>query len=97
MYFVCVNFIHKWRNLEFKVDSEQQIFEKLFMVILFIYRRRNIFIFSSSCLTVGLNLGLTSNKPTHYLLDYGDFLDFVNKTKKEVMKNVKNPRIALGT
>ena len=25
-YAVCVNFIHKWRDLEFKVDSEQQIF-----------------------------------------------------------------------
>ena len=34
-------------------------------------RRRNIFIFSFRCLTWGLNLGLTSNKSTHYLLDYG--------------------------
>ena len=25
-YVVCVNFIHKWRDLQFKVDSEQQIF-----------------------------------------------------------------------
>ena len=25
-YVVCVNFIHKWRNLQFKVDSERQIF-----------------------------------------------------------------------
>ena len=23
---VCVNFIHKWRDLQFKVDSEKQIF-----------------------------------------------------------------------
>ena len=31
-YVVCVNFIHKWRDLHFKVDSERQIFfEKLFM------------------------------------------------------------------
>ena len=25
-YVVCVNFIHKWRDLLFKVDSERQIF-----------------------------------------------------------------------
>ena len=24
-YVVCVNFIHKWRDLQFKVDSERQI------------------------------------------------------------------------
>ena len=25
-YVVCVNFIHKWRDLQLKVDSERQIF-----------------------------------------------------------------------
>ena len=25
-YVVCVNFIHKWRDLQFKDDSERQIF-----------------------------------------------------------------------
>ena len=34
-YVVCVNFIHKWRDLQFKVDSERQIFEKLFMAAFF--------------------------------------------------------------
>ena len=29
-YIVCVNFMHKWRNLQFKVDSERQIFWKTF-------------------------------------------------------------------
>ena len=38
-YVVCVNFIHKWRNLQFKVDSERQIFfEKLFMAVLITHR-----------------------------------------------------------
>ena len=38
-YVVCVNFIHKWRDLQFKVDSERQrFFEKLFMAILFTLR-----------------------------------------------------------
>ena len=35
-YVVCVNFTHKWRDLQFKVDSERQFFEKLFMTY-FIY------------------------------------------------------------
>ena len=29
-YAVCVNFIHKWRDLQFKVDSERQIFWQAF-------------------------------------------------------------------
>ena len=29
-YIVCVNFIHEWRLLQFNVDSERQISEKLF-------------------------------------------------------------------
>ena len=35
-YVVCVNFIHKWRDLQLNVDSELQIFfKKLVMTILF--------------------------------------------------------------
>ena len=69
----------------FKVDSEIQIFEKLFMAILFDLRvfarnllressRRNTFCISFRCLVWGSNPNFTSNKPTHYLLDYGDFM-----------------------
>ena len=29
-YVVCVNFIHKWRDLQFKVESERQIFLRNF-------------------------------------------------------------------
>ena len=29
-YVVCVNFIHKWRDLQFKVDSEREIFFRYF-------------------------------------------------------------------
>ena len=35
---MCLNFIHKWRDLQFKVDSERQIFEKPYMAILFTLR-----------------------------------------------------------
>ena len=31
-YVVCINFIHKWRDLQFKVDSERQIFWEIFHV-----------------------------------------------------------------
>ena len=29
-YFVCVNFIHNWQDLQFNVDSERQIFLRNF-------------------------------------------------------------------
>ena len=35
---LCVNFILKWRQLQLKVVSERQIFEKLFMATLFTFR-----------------------------------------------------------
>ena len=34
-YVLCVNFIRMWWDLEFNVDSERQIFEKLFQGFLF--------------------------------------------------------------
>ena len=37
-YIVSVNFVHMWRDLQFKVDSERQIFEKLFTAVLFTLR-----------------------------------------------------------
>ena len=83
-YVVSVNFIHKRRDQQFKVDSERHIFEKLFMEILFTLRvfgknllrgnhGINTFHILFWCLAWGSNIGFTSNKPTHYLLDYGDF------------------------
>ena len=42
-YVVSVNFIHEWRNQQFKVDSERQIFKKLFMAILFALREEIFF------------------------------------------------------
>ena len=61
-YIVCFNFIHKWRELQVKVDSKLQIFKKLIMAILFALR-----VFAKNLLT-----SFTSNKPTHYPRDYGD-------------------------
>ena len=34
-YVVCVIFIHKWRELQFKVDSKRQIFWKIFHINFF--------------------------------------------------------------
>ena len=39
-YVVCVNFIHKWQNLQFKVDSERKIFWETFHGSLLIYSQR---------------------------------------------------------
>ena len=73
-----------WRDLQFKVDSEPQIFfEKLVMAILFTLRvfaknllrgnrRRNTFRILFWCLAWASNPGFSSNMPTHYFLDYGD-------------------------
>ena len=84
IYVVCVNFIHKWRDPQFKVDSDRQIFWETFHDN-FIYsqsfarnllrgnRRRNIFRISFWCLAWNSNPGFSSSKPIHDLLDYGDF------------------------
>ena len=84
-YVVCVSFIHKWRDLQLTVDSERQIFY-LFILRVFARnllrenRRRNTFRISFWCLAWGSNSGFSSNKPTHYLLDHGDFFNFASKT-----------------
>ena len=67
IYVVCVNFIHKWRDLHFKVDSERQIFWETFNGN-FIYSQSFFFILFC-CLAWGSNPGFTSNKPTYYVLD----------------------------
>ena len=84
-YVVCVNFIHKWRDLHLKSIPNEGFLEKLFMAILFILRvfarsllrrnrRRNTFHILFSCLAWGSNPGFSSNKPAHYLLVNGDFI-----------------------
>ena len=87
MHVVCVYFIREWRDQQFNVDFALQIFEKLFHGG-FIYfqsfcqksaerkspKKFFLFIFHFLWLTWDTNPGFTSNKPTHYLLDYGDFL-----------------------
>ena len=76
-YVVCINLKDKWRALQFKVDSERQIFSGSFhgnfIYLLSVFlpefcweqnRQRNTFCIFFWC---------PSNKLTHYLLDYGDF------------------------
>ena len=87
-YVVCINFIHKRQHLQFKVDSERlnfwETFHGNFIFTLKVYariplrgnRRRNTFCILLWCLTWRLNPSLTSHKPTHYLLDYGDLTLF---------------------
>ena len=62
----CVNFISEWCDLQFKVDSEIQIFKQLFMA--------KKLTFHSFCQkSAEGKRGVTLNKLTHYLLDNGDF------------------------
>ena len=82
----CVNFIREWRDLQFNVDSERQIFEKLFLGR-FIYSQSfcqksdekksskkyfSYFIFDDWPGTQTHTFA--SNKPTHNILDHGDFI-----------------------
>ena len=80
-YVVCVNFMHDWRDLQFKFVFQPKIFEKLLTSILFTLKvfarnllrgcsRRKFFhiSFCWRCLSWVWNRGFTSNKPTLYLL-----------------------------
>ena len=87
-YVVCVNFIHKWRDLLFKVDSERQTWETFHGN--FIYSLKFLpeicweeiaveilFVFRFDLWPGTRTLAFSSNKPTHYLLDHGDFTHIV--------------------
>ena len=76
-----------------KSTPNDRFFVKLFMAILFTLRvlarnllrgnrRRNTFRISFWCLAWDSNPDFSSNKPTHYLLDHGDFQYCVVPTKK---------------
>ena len=53
---LCVHFIHKWRDLQFKVDSERQIFEKLSPKIYFAHIAFFFFFWWPGVSTNALNL-----------------------------------------
>ena len=88
-YVVCVNFIHKWRDLQSKVDSERRIFWEIFhgkfLFTLRVFaknllrgnRRWSTFRIFFLCLAWDSNLGFSSNKPTHYLLNHGEGVELV--------------------
>ena len=81
---VCVNFIRERRDLQFNVDSERQIFEKLFSWQFYLLSEflpeicweevaEEIFFFIFHFLDdwPGIRTqAFASNKPTHYLLDH---------------------------
>ena len=58
---------------KFKVDSELQIFWEIFHGSVERKSPKKYFLYFVWRLAWGSNLGFTSNKPTNYLLDYGDF------------------------
>ena len=77
---VCVNFIHIRRDLQFKVDTERQIFCETFhgsfnLLSEFLpeicweeIAKKILFVFYFD-----VCLGSPTLAPTHYLLNYGDF------------------------
>ena len=91
---MCVNFIREWRDLQFNVDSERQIFEKLFHGR-FIYSQsfcqksaerkspKKYFSYLIFDDWPGIRTqAFASNKPTHNIIDHGDFCN--------LLKNIKN-------
>ena len=87
-YVVFVNFIHKWRHLQFKVDSARQIFWKTFHGN-FIYRffARNLLrklpkkYFSYFVLMSGLGLdpGFLSTRPWWSQYSLWTFINFLSR------------------
>ena len=90
-YDVCVNFIHKWGDLQFKFDSERQIFwenfhgnfcllsESLPIIFWEEIAEEIFFVFFFFMSGLGANPGISSNKPIHRLLDHGDFTNTITK------------------
>ena len=82
---LCVLILYiNGRTYSLKSTPNDRFFEKLFMAILFTLRvfarnllrgnrRRYTFPISFWCLAWDSNPDFSSNKPTHYLLDHGDF------------------------
>ena len=91
-----------------KSTPNGRFFEKLFMAILFPLRvfarnllrgnsRRNTFnIFFFWCLVWGSNPGSSSNKPTHYLLDHGDFIKPTTNLQMALTKPSSRPVLILS-
>ena len=84
-----------------------RFFEKLFIAILFTLRvfarnllrgnrRRNTFRISIWCLAWGSNPGFSSNKPTHFLLDHGDFAGLISPAISKLFQNSFLNRISFG-
>ena len=83
---VCVNFIRELSDLQFNVNSERLIFWEAFSWQIYLLsellarnllrrnRRRNTFRILLWCLAWDSNPIFSSNKPTHHLLDHGDFI-----------------------
>ena len=89
-YVVCVISYISGGTYRLKSTPNDRSFEKLFMAILFIFKvfaryllrgncRRYIYFCTLFwCVAWSSNPGFMSNKPTHYLLDHGDFISLIN-------------------
>ena len=71
---VCVNFMRKLRDLQFKVVAILFTLRAFARDLLRGNDQRNTFCILFWILAWGLNPGFTFNKPTHNLLEHGDFV-----------------------
>ena len=72
-YVVCVNFIHKWRNLQFKVDSERPIvWETIHGNFIYSQSFCQKYAERNSPKKYFSSAGSSYNEPTHNLLNHGD-------------------------
>ena len=70
---VWVNFIREWQDLQFNVDFELQIFEKLFHGMC-TYSQSFFFQKSAESPKKYFSYFIFDNELTHYILDHGDFI-----------------------
>ena len=104
---LCVLILYtSGRTYSLKSTPNDKFFEKLFMTV-FIYsqsfcqksaernRRRNTFRILFWRLAWGSNPGFSSNKPTHYLLDHGDFKPLTGLEDKNLIPRVKFGKLSV--
>ena len=107
IYIAWVNFMHDWQDELFEVDSERQIFDKVFhdnsILLLMLLPRihwkqfaKGIFFHISVswwCLPWGLNQGLHFYKPTQYQLNYWQKTTYVTGHYKPSVRTFHTTRV----
>lgn len=83
------NFIHEWLDLQFEINTERQLGKLSMVICLFSpnrfyqascarkpFEKIILFLLLLKISNRGLKLGIEPCKPSHYLLDHGNFILF---------------------